>query len=79
MEDLIRLRSSMQSLTDNEYFESFIKSLDRNYLSSIIFNSFNYKLQGITNINEIKTISSKVNQLSQNVTNIIVSRKDSEN
>ena len=68
----------MQSLTDNEYFESFIKSLDRNYLSSIIFNAFNYKLQAITNKKEINVISSNLSELSQKVTNIIESRQNAE-
>ena len=78
MEDLIRLRSSMQSLTDNEYFETFIKSLGRDYLSSIIFNSFNYKLQTITSKTEIINIKSNLSKLSQKATNIIVSRQNSE-
>eukprot|EP01083_Nonionella_stella_P204848 746470_1 len=74
MEEVVRLRSGMDGLSDKE-FETFLQSMSREYICSLIFNRFNYELQGIQSIQEIDNVISCIQQLNQNINKIITSRE----
>lgn len=68
MEELLRLQTRFQSLSQDEFVEGFAKE----FWINLIFNYFYCQLQNNpdfqTNINEIQTINNKINK-------IIISRK----
>eukprot|EP01083_Nonionella_stella_P133976 407539_1 len=74
MEEVVRLRSGMDRLSDKE-FQIFLQSMSREYISCSIFNRFNYELQGTQSIQEIDKVVSCIQQLNQNITKIITSRE----
>eukprot|EP01083_Nonionella_stella_P221124 790379_1 len=74
MEEVVRLRSGMDRLSDRE-FQTFIRAMSREYISSLIFHRFNYELQRIQSIQEIDKVISCIQQLNQNISKIITSRE----